>query len=174
MKVSVGKYALTPSKLLAGTVGSYGFERLRFVFDDFWRPLTKRILFAPPEGKQISLLLTSDEVTLPREVCRTEGVCRFALVGSEGERVIVTLTGELFVLQTLPLEGDAPEDATPSLLDQILVRVQHAEASLAEALERLNALEMTQRRRKTKRSLCAPEEGEAKGTLLIAGEKGER
>jgi hypothetical protein len=45
MQIHVGKYALTPDKTVAGTVGSYGFERMKLVFDPFWESLTKRIVF---------------------------------------------------------------------------------------------------------------------------------
>jgi hypothetical protein len=125
MQIHVGKYALTPDKTVAGTVGSYGFERMKLVFDPFWESLTKRIVFESADGECVSLVLDADaEIVLPREVTRCAGVCRYAVVGYEGEKIIITLAGELMVLETLPSEGDAPEKTTPSITAQILERLE--------------------------------------------------
>lgn len=124
MQIQVGKYALTPAKLIAGTVGSYGFEQMQLLFDPFWEPLAKKIVFETEDGTHISLLVEEEqEIVVPPEVCRSAGVCRFAVVGYEEEKVIITLAGELLVLPTISPEGDPPEEVTPSITTQILDRL---------------------------------------------------
>ena len=168
MNVRVGKYAITPARLLAGTAGSYGFETLRFSFDEVWRPLTKRILFAPPEGEQISLLLPpNEEITLPREVCRSAGICRFAIVGYEEEKVILTLTGELFVLDTLKDEGKDAESVTPTVAVALMERIHRLEVEQKQLWQALYTLQSAgQKEKKKPRRPPATRETEGRDSVL--------
>ena len=124
MQIQVGKYALTPETMIAGTAGSYGFEHLSLQFDPFWDTLSKKLVFETEDGQRTEVLVDDAEIPLPREVTRSAGVCRFAVVGYEEEKIVITLAGELLVLDTISSEGAPAEEVTPSLFSQILTQLE--------------------------------------------------
>ena len=175
MKLRVGKYAISPPKMVAGTKGSYGFEELEFLFDPFWDTLCKRIVFECGEERQrVSLWIEEGKpLLLPREVTATAGVCRFSVIGYRNERIIITLAGELIVLDTLTPEGTEPVPPSPDLLAQLAARLDtlgREQQALWQAMYELQKRISTVReqRKGPSRARADAAMGEAKITAFAA------
>lgn len=127
MKINVNQYSLSPAHLLAGTKGSYGFETLELTFSGEWEGLGKKIIFETPSGKTVSKLYTTGAVDIPAEVMKERGKTRFAVVGVQGNRTILSVSGTLDVLDTLS-DADAQESETPtaSEMAQVMTLMQTA------------------------------------------------
>ena len=67
-------------------------------FSPEWEGLGKRIVFSPPDAESVSVVLEGNTVTVPYEVTSRRGVSRFAIFGTDGERTLITVTGEIDVL----------------------------------------------------------------------------
>ncbi len=99
MIINVNYYSLSPRRLIAGTKNSFGFERLELRFSDEWQGLSKSVTFRPAVGEPVTVEYDGP-IDIPREVMSAAGVVRFTVSGCDGERRLVSLTGELDVLDS--------------------------------------------------------------------------
>lgn len=128
MKIIVDNYTMYPSRFIAGTKGSYGFDLIELSFGDGWEGLNKKLVFCPPTGTPVSVLWTGEPVAVPVEVTSVKGKSRFAVVGYDGEKTRITVCGELDVLNTVDTEGaNAAQKPTPSEMSQALEYLRQAQ-----------------------------------------------
>ena len=133
MKLIANAFSITPTRFLAGTCGSYGFAQMEIEFSPEWEGLGKRIVFSPPDAEPVSVVLEGNTVTVPYEVTSRRGVSRFAIFGTDGERTLITVTGEIDVLGTLSPDASNSTEPTPSEMEQVLGYMEQA-ISCAEAV----------------------------------------
>ncbi len=134
MKIKIENYSMQPSRFIAGTKGSYGFDHIDVEFGEGWEGLSKKIIFCPPEGTPVSVVWAGQPIPIPVEVMSVRGKTAFAVVGYENEKTRITVTGELDVLNTL--DADAAESAPPteSQMAQVMTYMQRA-VSAAETVK---------------------------------------
>lgn len=154
-EINVGVYDLEPKEIRAGTSGSYGVERMRFIFGAEWSGLTKTVTFYPKMGKPVSVLLTSEETDIPHEATAKTGNVRFAVEGSSSGKVIRSLPGQMAVMETVRGSGAPGQTPTPTETEQIK---EYAKAA-TDALER---------------ALSEIEDGKIKGEKGDKGDQGEK
>lgn len=151
MTINVTKYRLNPDRVFAGTRGSYGMEKLSFVFDGSWDFDTISVTFHPQRSKPIRVpYLPGAEIDIPAEVMAYSGESRFVVSGvtlddEDGtvERKIITLEGHVGVEYTPSDEGGNTEKVTPDTYDLFLAEAtevfdtvrKDVERSAAEAAE---------------------------------------
>lgn len=161
-EINVGVYDLEPKEIRAGTSGSYGVERMRFIFGEEWTGLSKTVTFYPVMGKPVSVLLTSEEIDIPHEATAKTGVIRFAVEGSVSGRVIRSFPGRMYVAETVKGSGLPSQTPTPTETEQI----KDYAKSAAESAEK-TASDMAE----IKSDIAA---GKIKGDKGDKGEKGEK
>ncbi len=133
LKVEVNYYSVSPSRFIAGTAGSYGFEQIELSFSSEWESLDKKLVFQTPSGRSVSVLYLGEPVDIPSEVMAQRGVSKFAVVGYEGERVLISVSGELDVLGALDSEADNARTPTPSEIAQVL-EVMERNTAISESV----------------------------------------
>lgn len=161
-EINVGVYDLEPKEIRAGTSGSYGVERMRFIFGEEWTGLTKTVTFYPVMGKPVSVLLTSEEIDIPHEATAKTGVIRFAVEGSVSGRVIRSFPGRMYVAETVKGSGLPSQTPTPTETEQIKDYAKSAADSAAAAASDMAEI---------KSDIAA---GKIKGDKGDKGEKGEK
>lgn len=133
MKIKIDNYSMQPSRFIAGTKGSYGFDFIDIEFGEDWEGLSKKIVFSPPEGDPVSVVWAGDPVPIPAEVMAVRGKTGFAVVGYENEKTKITVTGELDVLNTLDPDGIETVPPTENEVAQIMKYMEQA-VSAAESV----------------------------------------
>ena len=133
MKIKIDNYSMQPSRFIAGTKGSYGFDFIDIEFGEDWEGLAKKIVFSPPEGEPVSVVWAGEPVPIPAEVMAVRGKTAFAVVGYENEKTKITVTGELDVLNTLEPDGIGTVPPTENEVAQIMTYMEKA-VSAAEAV----------------------------------------
>ena len=108
MKIHIKNNSVYPERIFAIGRGSYGFDRLEFVFSKEWRSLSKRIIFVSPSGERIAVSLDSSSVQIPRSILATRGKNLIFVVGTRGVDTLVSASIELWVT------GEAPEESEAS------------------------------------------------------------
>lgn len=161
-EINVGVYDLEPKEIRAGTSGSYGVERMRFIFGEEWTGLTKTVTFYPVMGKPVSVLLTSEEIDIPHEATAKTGVIRFAVEGSVSGRVIRSFPGRMYVAETVKGSGLPSQTPTPTETEQIKDYAKSAADSAAAAASDMAEI---------KSDIAA---GKIKGDKGDKGDKGEK
>ncbi len=126
MEILVDEFALTPKRFIAGTKGSYGFCTMKFKFGPEWDGLAKKVTFYPVDGSPVYLLVSEDRVEIPQEVMSCAGVSRYVVSGCRNEDVLISITGEVDVLNSLSPDGSAAEEPTPSQMEQVMTMMQTA------------------------------------------------
>ena len=126
MTIKVDQYSLSPAHIFAGTRGSFGFCSLSFEFSDAWDGLGKRVIFLTPSGMSVCVPYSGGELPIPFEVMSERGKSRFAVVGYMGEKKLITVSGELDVLNTLSDEGDNTVAPTESEMAAVLSMMEQA------------------------------------------------
>ena len=126
MKIKVENYSMYPSKLIVGTKGSYGFEFIELELGEGWEGLAVKLIFQPPVGEAVSIVYAGEPVPVPYEVTRERGRTSFCVVGYEGEKTRITVSGELDVLQALEPEGVNTAPPTESEMTQALEYMEQA------------------------------------------------
>lgn len=126
MEILVDEFALTPKRFIAGTKGSYGFCTMHFKFGPEWYGLAKKVTFYPSDGSPVYLLVSEDRVEIPQEVMSCAGVSRYVVSGCRNEDVLISITGEVDVLNSLSPDGSAAEEPTPSQMEQVMTMMQTA------------------------------------------------
>lgn len=101
MKINVDNYSVQPSHFIVGTRGSRGFETLDIEFAEDWQELSKKIIFRTPSGITVVRRWTGKPLSVPEAVMKESGKTVFAFVGSLGKKRKITVSGELYVLNTL-------------------------------------------------------------------------
>lgn len=120
MKLKINYYGLEPRRFIAGTVGSYGFEEMDLTFSAEWKTLSKKVVFYPAGGgTPVQVVYTGKPFLIPAEAYSARGICRFAVVGYLDEKVLITATGEMDILEALPAEASEAVTPTPSEVAQI-------------------------------------------------------
>ena len=126
MEILVDEFALTPKRFIAGTKGSYGFCTMHFKFGPEWEGLAKKVTFYPIDGSPVYLLVSEDRVEIPQEVMNCAGVSRYVVSGCRNEDVLISITGEVDVLNSLSPDGSEAEEPTPSQMEQVMTMMQTA------------------------------------------------
>ncbi len=127
MEIFLDEFAMAPKRFIAGTKGSYGFCTLDFKFSGEWNGLTKKATFYPRDGSgAVCLLIGDGPLKIPKEVMVCEGVNRYVVSGSRGEDILISVTGEIDVLNSLSPDGVPAEEPTPSQMQQVFDMMQTA------------------------------------------------
>lgn len=127
MKITINNYVLFPKRFIAGTKGSYGIEKLEFLFDKKWEGLVKKVTFCPPEGDSVTLLIDNEPVAVPYEVMSCAGLTRYHVSGYSDEQALITVSGEIDVLSVdSDSDGENVAALTPSEGAQILLLAENA------------------------------------------------
>lgn len=164
-EINVGVYKLEPSRICAGTSGSYGVEKIRFIFGEEWSGLLKTVTFYPKMGKPVSVLLTADEIDIPHEATAKTGNVRFAVEGSSSGKVIRSLPGQMAVMETVRGSGAPGQTPTPTETEQIKDYAKSAADSAAAAASDMAEI---------KSDIAAGKIKGDKGDKGDRGEKGEK
>lgn len=123
--ILVNAYCIAPDRIVAGTAGSYGLERMALTFSEEWKDVAKTVTFYPPKSRPVSVVLTDgDEFDIPHEATAKSGEISFTVLGYRDGKRIFSVTGEMLVLATKNKEGVPSEEPTPSEKEQILAYVQ--------------------------------------------------
>lgn len=123
--ILVNAYCIAPDRIVAGTAGSYGLERMALTFSDEWKDVAKTVTFYPPKSRPVSVVLADgDEFDIPPEATAKSGEISFTVLGYRDGKRIFSVTGEMLVLATKNKEGVPSEEPTPSEKEQILAYVQ--------------------------------------------------
>ena len=129
MKIEVNKYSLNPRWFVAGTKGSYENETLEFVFSKEWDGLTKKVNFIPYDGEEVSIVYTKP-ITIPYEVMVRAGTCVFGVSGYKGSLRLLSVTGEMKVVDTVASPDNSTYVPTPDEMTQVMsMAYQALEAS---------------------------------------------
>ena len=105
-----------------GTVGA----KCKIVFTDFWSKYNKTIVFKPTSkfiGGPFVVYATDMEieVTIPWEVMSEVGSFRIGVYGTADDEVLPTLWSEYNEVEdATDTSGEAPQDPSPSVYQQIL------------------------------------------------------
>ncbi len=120
MIIKIEKYVMNPGRFVAGTRGSYGIEKLDFLFSQEWDGLAVSVSFYPLDGDPVAVVYGGVPINIPAEVMNVSGTSRFVVSGYSGERVLITAEGMIRVLDTsVPAENEALVP-TPSQVSQIM------------------------------------------------------
>jgi hypothetical protein len=123
--ILVNAYCIAPDRIVAGTAGSYGLERMALTFSEEWKDVAKTVTFYPPKSRPVSVVLADgDEFDIPHEATAKSGEISFTVLGYRDGKRIFSVTGEMLVLATKNKEGVPSEEPTPSEKEQILAYVQ--------------------------------------------------
>lgn len=144
MKINVDGFDVYPQIAFAGTRGSYGADAtLEFEFGESWDTLSRVVTFYPADGgSAVRVVLGSDTViNIPVEVMRNAGAARYVVSGVRGNETMISVTGKLYVEETLGPGGIAPGSVTPDVESQILQKVTDAENAAQEAARSCAACE---------------------------------
>lgn len=149
-EILLEQYTPSPSYIDLGTADSYGTERLKLVRSQPWEGLTITATFSPAEGQPVEVAADDrDEIEVPFEATAKAA-------GQNGTIVIVGLAeGQQRISTNLrytvqghgAARGEDPGQVTPSLLEQLIARVQgwyeriqaatqEAKAAVADLLRR--------------------------------------
>ena len=127
MEIYVDEFALTPKRFIAGTKGSYGFCTMCFRFGAGWDGLAKKVTFYPLDGSDpVYLIVTDGKVEIPQEIMRCAGVNRYVISGCKNEDVLISITGEIDVLDSLSPDGVPAREPTPTQMEQVMTMMQRA------------------------------------------------
>lgn len=107
MKINVNGYMLSPRRFIAGTKGSYGTQKIKFVFDSRWRGLARKVIFYPADADPVEVVIGDEAITIPREVMAKGGLVKYTVVGHGENSALVSVTGGIDVLSSTV---DVPED----------------------------------------------------------------
>lgn len=114
---------LEPGWAVAGTRGSWGSSVIKIDFSPEWEGMRKRVTFFPANGSDaVEVFVEKDEALIPDEVMGSAGAAFFVIDGELDGRRLISVKGELRVIDTA-----APGGKNPLLLE------------LKEELEKLKA-----------------------------------
>ena len=126
MLIKANNYSLSPRRVIAGTRGSYGIEKLEFAFSPEWNGLTKQVTFYPVQGNPVSVLYENEPINIPSEVMLYDGVAQFTLSGCRDEITLISVTGYLDVFDSNDPVSDPALQPTPREISRIISYMQEA------------------------------------------------
>lgn len=111
-----------------GTAGSYGVEELHVMRKGEWVDYDIIVAFHPPKGESVQIRLESDNVvSVPAEATAVAGTGELTFAGyTDGVRQI-SVSQIYRVAATAGMEGIAPAEPTPDVVQQILSAASNAE-----------------------------------------------
>ena len=117
-----------------GTEGSYGVEKLRVMRKGEWADYDIIIAFHPPKGDAVQMRLESDNVvSVPAEATAVSGTGELTFAGyTDGVRQI-SVSQIYRVAATAGMEGIAPAEPTPDVVQQILSAANEADSKAEQA-----------------------------------------
>ena len=126
--VTVDKYTLSPKRIIAGTRGSFGTETLVFDLGEDWDDMTDVALtFRAPNGEAVSVRYDGEPVAIPQEIMSHSGISEYIISGYKGTNTLLSLTGEISVLNTLDPDAAYAAEPTLTLVGELLERTKNAE-----------------------------------------------
>ncbi len=132
IEIYADKYKLSPQRIDVGTRGSYGVEKIKFMFSPEWSGLSKAVTFFSDSNGQsgVSVYLGDGEqpegIFIPCEVMKKSGDVKFVLSGSRTDennnliKCIVSLTGVIHISSAMKPDGEISKSATASLYQNML------------------------------------------------------
>ena len=137
MKIEVNKYSLNPRWFVAGTKGSYENETLELVFSKEWDGLVKKVNFIPYGGEEVSLIYT-EPITIPYEVMVRAGTCVFGVSGYKDTLRLLSVTGEMKVVDTVASPDNSTYVPTPDEMTQVMSIANQALEATEQAVSTVN------------------------------------
>lgn len=125
IKIQVNDYSVSPKRFIGGTKGSYGFSHMDFEFSNSWEGLAKTISFYPPSGNAVSLVFSGESIQIPSEVMTQKGISKFMICGTRNENTLLSVTGEIDILETATPAEIESVPPTPDEMQQILTLMQN-------------------------------------------------
>ena len=123
------------------TAGSVGPE-IQFLFDRAWDGLTKTAVFRGC-GREVDVLLTSDQATIPPEIMARAGSrMEVGVYGTDGTGTLIIPTVWVAIGRTVPGAALSDQEAaalTPSLAEQVLSAAAQARDIAEELQEQLDS-----------------------------------
>lgn len=109
ISINVRGVWLEPMWAVAGTRGSLGYGVLKLSFSPDWDGMRRRVTFFPADGSEaVEVYEENGAVTVPDEVMSCAGSAGFVIDGEGGGARIVTVRGELRVIDTVRPGGREP------------------------------------------------------------------
>lgn len=139
LKIQVNKYSLTPKWFVGGTKGSYGNEELEFCFSGDWDGLVKKVTFIPYGGDEVSIIYT-EPIAIPYEVMVRGGTCVFAVSGYKDSKRLLSLTGEIKILDTVASSDNSATVPTPDEMTQVMSIANEALETARQTSDNVNAV----------------------------------
>lgn len=128
--VQVNKYTLNPKRIIAGTRGSFGTETLLLQLNDDWDTFEDWVVTFKPTGEApVSVKFDGEPIVIPQEVMRHCGITEYIVSGYSGKNTLLSLTGEISVLNTLDPEAEYAAEPTATLVGEILEKSAIAEST---------------------------------------------
>lgn len=144
VKIRADLWRLTPMWAVAGTRGSFGLCSLCLDLSPDWERLSKRVTFFPADGSDaVCISVRSVEVRVPDEVMACAGTASYVIDGvSESGEAIVSVRGELRVIDTAEPGGNRSLERTPSEAEQIRAELAALRRELRELKEVRNGIKI--------------------------------
>lgn len=124
--IVLGQYTPSPSYIDLGTADSYGIEQLRLIRSENWVGLTVTAAFSPMEGEPVEVAADdADIIEVPPEATENAGGQGVIVIVGAGENQQRISTNLRYTVQGHgAARGSDPGEVTPSLLQQLIARVQ--------------------------------------------------
>ena len=102
MNIQIINYTPSPAVMIAGTVKSFGIEKISIRFGEGWKRLKKQITFflSEDDSESITLDCKASPVKIPRELYENPGIYRYVVTGEGKNKKIVSRSGFLIVRST--------------------------------------------------------------------------
>lgn len=126
MQIRANYYSILPPRFIAGTKGSYGFEKLDISFSEEWNGLAKKVVFYPADSEPVSVIYADEPIDIPAEVMRSQGRTRYAVFGYLGNKTLVSVSGTIDVIGTLDDADNQTYLPTESEMTQVMEYMQKA------------------------------------------------
>lgn len=128
LTLNINDTRIEPGKVVLGTYGSAGVDRLAFVFSSEWEGLLTKASFYPAYGSPVEVL-TGQEVVVPAEMYRNSGTGKLVVSGYNIENNTLvkrkyTLPCELEVPNTIVRKGKNAVQGTESVYEQLRKQMQ--------------------------------------------------
>ena len=136
MLIKINNYSIEPARFVAGTKGSYGVETIELEFGEEWQELSKKVVFSTNDGRAISVVYAGKPIEIPCEVMSSHGRAKFAVVGYREDVTLITVSGEIDIINTLAPDGENTVPPTETEMSQAL-------GYMNEAINTVNELRMS-------------------------------
>ena len=137
--VRVSGYICEPNEIEVGAAGSYGVAKLRFLFDDAWDGLSRRVTWMTKTGKISTLLDLNDCAEVPPEALETAGRRWFSVDGTAEGKKLITARCVYRVRETVPPGGENSAPPTPDEMEQMSSMLNEVKEEVVAAADRAEA-----------------------------------